>query len=279
MKPEHKQLPIVINNYNRLKSTQDMVKFLLLRGFENIIILDNNSNYPPLTIWYNSFYHSHYPVSDENTTFTVGAAPLNDKYAEVYNRYFKGNLAIRYVLYTGSVSMGRTQFISIVRLRENFGAHAVFDADIYKQLGDSFIYTDADLKLNDNMPEDFVQQMYDRMEEYNINKVGLALCIDDFQLEMYGNHAILHESQFWVERLQKDVYLAPVDTTFCLVKNCVGRELHAIRMAGNFTAKHLPWYVNFADMCDEDTYFARTASNDSNFGQHYRSWLQSQNNP
>ena len=44
---------VVINNRNRLTTTRNMVeKLLSLNPDEHIIIIDNESTYPPLLEWY-----------------------------------------------------------------------------------------------------------------------------------------------------------------------------------------------------------------------------------
>lgn len=45
-------IPILIINYNRLTDLQQLVSFLLERGHENIVIIDNQSSYPPLLKYY-----------------------------------------------------------------------------------------------------------------------------------------------------------------------------------------------------------------------------------
>lgn len=45
-------IPIVINNFNRLSTTKNLVEDLLCLEYTNIHILDNDSSYPPLLIWY-----------------------------------------------------------------------------------------------------------------------------------------------------------------------------------------------------------------------------------
>ena len=53
------------------------------------------------------------------------------------------------------------------------------------------------------------------------------------------------ESVFWTKRVEDDeyeLYEAGIDTTFALVnKKYPGGK--SIRVAGNFTARHIPWYV------------------------------------
>lgn len=49
-----KQVPIIINNYNRLESLLKLIQSLKVRGYNNIYIIDNNSTYPPLLEFYNN---------------------------------------------------------------------------------------------------------------------------------------------------------------------------------------------------------------------------------
>lgn len=49
-----KDIPIIINNYNRLEYLKRLIASLQSRGYNNIYILDNNSTYPPLLEFYKS---------------------------------------------------------------------------------------------------------------------------------------------------------------------------------------------------------------------------------
>lgn len=46
------EIPIIINNFNRLTFPLELIEFLENCGFTNIVILDNNSSYPPLLKFY-----------------------------------------------------------------------------------------------------------------------------------------------------------------------------------------------------------------------------------
>ena len=46
------KIPVVINNFNRLTYPLQLLEFLEHCGFTNIIVLDNNSTYPPLLEFY-----------------------------------------------------------------------------------------------------------------------------------------------------------------------------------------------------------------------------------
>lgn len=43
----YKNIPIIINNFNRLTCLQRLIASLEVRGYHNIYIIDNNSTYPP----------------------------------------------------------------------------------------------------------------------------------------------------------------------------------------------------------------------------------------
>ncbi len=47
-----RQIPIIINNYNRLSMLKRLIESLTDRGYHHIVILDNQSTYPPLLEWY-----------------------------------------------------------------------------------------------------------------------------------------------------------------------------------------------------------------------------------
>ena len=50
----YKQIPIIINNFNRLTTLKELIASLEARGLDNIYILDNDSTYPPLLEYYKS---------------------------------------------------------------------------------------------------------------------------------------------------------------------------------------------------------------------------------
>lgn len=224
-----KHTPILINNFNRLSSTRNMYEFLKNRGFTNVVILDNGSNYPPLLDWY---------------------ATLEERV--------------------------------VFRFNKNFGAHSLFTSGYLANMGsiEYLVYSDSDLEFNPLMPEDFLETMSSAMLKYNENKIGLALRIDDVPESCSRNcfsGSIDHEKQFWVDELEKDVYRAMVDTTFCLIRNPQKHDYAALRIAGNFTARHLPWYQDYATLNEEEIFFIETANSNSNFRNGYVAWKEASN--
>ena len=146
--------------------------------------------------------------------------------------------------------------IEIKLLDQNYG-HNVY-IKLNHLLPDIYILSDPDLQLNKNLPDNFVEILYNLSNKYKKYKVGFALDISDkehfLHCENYTmkNMSIYNwELQFWQNKIDNDeyeLYDAPIDTTFCLVNNkyFTGDHLYAaIRIAGNFTTKHLPWYKDY----------------------------------
>lgn len=129
-------------------------------------------------------------------------------------------------------------------------------ADIYHEMPAKYIVTDPDLQFNDNLPHNFIDIMSELSDKYQAGRLGLALDITDFNemfefLYTYDSDNKWHniyewEKRYWNNRIDDDqyeLYYAPIDTTFAILNKNFSFERH-IRIAGDFTAKHLPWYKN-----------------------------------
>jgi len=126
-------------------------------------------------------------------------------------------------------------------------------ANVYKDsLPSIFILSDPDLQLNPRMPENFSEILLSLSNKYQTYKVGLALDISEpeklLNCKKYenGNTIVEWESKFWEKPIADtyELYHAATDTTFCLINHAYP-ESRQIRIAGDFTAKHLPWYKDF----------------------------------
>jgi FkbM family methyltransferase len=124
------------------------------------------------------------------------------------------------------------------------------NVELYNSLPDKFIVTDPDLGFNENLPHNFIEQMISLSEKYNSHNIGFALDISDhdkmFPYYITDYTVEAWEKQFWEKRIHDDeyeLYAAVIDTTFGLISK-TNQHGPQIRIAGNFTAKHLPWYVN-----------------------------------
>jgi len=67
---DYKQIPIIINNFNRLDSMKKLIESLEHRGYSNIFIIDNLSTYPPLLDYYKTCRYTVFRL-DRNIGMTA----------------------------------------------------------------------------------------------------------------------------------------------------------------------------------------------------------------
>ena len=217
-------IPILIINYNQLFYLKQLVNFLLARNFSNVIIIDNNSSYPPLLNYY----------------------------SEIGNK------------------------ITIERMDKNYG-HMVFfeNKTLQHKYGKGyFVITDADILPNFELPIDFMSRMINILDNnyLRITKAALALRIDNIPDSYSLKEKVLSwEKKFWEIEVEPNVYSAQTDTTFALYKPFYPRwfnNLHflsAFRIAGNYTAKHGGWYIDFTNPTEEYLFYKATSTNSNSW--------------
>jgi hypothetical protein len=199
------EIPVVVICWNNYYFVKNFVH--QLKKYKNpIILIDNNSSYQPLL----------------------------DYYDEIKNE-LGGRIEVRL-------------------LEENYGSNVYLT--LKHTLPDIYILSDPDLELNQNMPENFAEILLNISNRFKSYKVGAALSMDDaddfIKCDNYsaGKSIYEWESQFWTNPISDDeyeLYSAQIDTTFCLVNNNYysGDAYTAIRISGNFKARHLPWYNDY----------------------------------
>lgn len=202
-------IPVIINNRNRYTTTKKLVDDLLALNEDEIIyILDNESTYPELMIFYTIKW-------------------TESKYRNVH-----------------------------VIPMPNHGHLALWASGLYKYLPKYFVYTDSDVELNPKMTKLWKSKMLDVMWDNNVDKVALALNIDDLPDHYaFKNQVIRNESRWWQNMVDENVYEADTDTTFALYKNTGDNMYKSLRMAGNFTARHVPWYHDLNNLDAEEKYY------------------------
>ena len=211
---------IFICSYNRLDPLQKLVNALTSRGYNNIVILDNRSTYQPLLDWYKTL----------------------------------------------------TESITVYTCAQNYGPEALDCVRNYEPefqdkfnhivLNEFHVYTDSDVVPIEDVPETFIDDMVELCIKYNIPKMGLSLKIDDlpdhFQLK---DKVINHEKSFFEREYIDDdkcrLYKAPVDTTFAVNAPGIpcGYNDFAYRAAGDYFARHMPWYYDTFNLSEEETYY------------------------
>jgi hypothetical protein len=217
--PLMKSTYIFICNFNRLNPTKKLVESLTSRGYNNIVILDNGSTYPPLLEWYSTL----------NTDM-------------VY--FCKHNY--------GPEALDRVRDLE-PEFQEKYN-HIV--------LNEYHVYTDGDVIPIDEVPENFIDDMIELAIKYSIPKLGLSLKIDDlpdhFELkERVYNHEKSFFEREYIDDEKCRLYKAPVDTTFAV--NSPGMQCgysdYAYRAAGNYFARHSPWYYDTNNLPDDEVYY------------------------
>jgi glycosyltransferase involved in cell wall biosynthesis len=220
-----RDVPVLIPVFNNPTYLRKMIGQLRGVGLPNIIVVDNGSEYPPFLEYLDS-------LEEE---------------------------------------------LTVVCLNENSGPRRLFrDAALYDHLPQYFCLTDPDLEFNAALPPDFLECLIDLTKKYHVGKAGFSLDISEpekmiatpFQIGAESYRIWEWEAQFWHARLEeKDdpAYRASIDTTFAVYNKdffSPGNFLDGIRVAGRYTARHLPWYADHR-IPSEEADFYRAASRHS----------------
>lgn len=205
---DYKDIPIVINNRNRLTFLIMQIEALQKRGYFNIYILDNASTYPPLLEFY------------------------------------------------------KTADCKVIHLGKNLGYDAFEQIPLYSELRKNyFVYTDSDVVPLNDCPEDFLNYFLKTLKKFSkIQKVGFSLKIDDLPDSFKEKQSVIAwESKFFQDKIDENLFLAPIDTTFALHRpyariSTKGR-FEMIRVGHPYTACHMPWYNDSENLSKEEKFY------------------------
>lgn len=203
-------MPIVINAFNRVSCLRALVEALRVRGYDNLYVIDNASDYPPLLDYY------------------------------------------------------RDARLSVFFLDKNVGCYSMWRTDIERQfLAGHYVYTDPDVVPVEDCPEDFMAHFLRVLHgRPTVGKVGFALKIDDLPAWLpYRDEIVSIERHFWANPLDANLYWAALDTCFALYGPGVrgGHWVPSIRTAGRYLARHVTWYLDPADLPDDEIHYRRTS--------------------
>jgi hypothetical protein len=147
----------------------------------------------------------------------------------------------------------------LIKLFQNFGHNVIYEKFIYNALPNVFAYTDPDISLNKKLKKDFLFFLKNLTEKYKVQKAGFAIDINSIKkIKLRIGHRNKYnkiiskyiyvkkfEKNYWKILLQKNpsIYKAKIDTTFAVYnKKYISKDkFNGIRVADNFTCKHLPW--------------------------------------
>jgi FkbM family methyltransferase len=217
------ELPVYIPSFNNPTYLRGMTDQLMSVGLGNIIVVDNGSEFPPQLELLRSL----------------------------------------------------EQRFKVIRLKENPGPRYFFrDAAFYHSLPQHFVIADPDLQFNPALPADFVQHLVDLTERHRMGKAGFATDISEpelmhqqrFQIGEGRYHIWEWEAQSWENPVAVEgedmIYIARIDTTFAIYNKAFfdpTNYLAAIRVAGRYTSRHLPWYRDQRLPPDEEAFYRATS--------------------
>jgi hypothetical protein len=161
--------------------------------------------------------------------------------------------------------------IEIRMLKKNYGSTVYLE--LKHTLPRVYILTDPDLELNKKMPENFAEILYEISEKYKVYKIGpyLEKIKKEDLLECSSYDFEWDKLVYPIKNEQYELYYDKFQygaTTFSLV-NTKYHKAHknpkrsAIRIAGNFTMKHLPWYKDFLNKIPKDELYAYVKNSSS----------------
>jgi len=145
--------------------------------------------------------------------------------------------------------------ITIHRNKTNLGPWSFFYSGISGTVKDThYVYSDADLELNPDMPYNWQEIMMEYLNKYK-RKPSLALRISDIPEGDLRNQILNHQNICWDKTDEPDVYLAVTDMTFTLDAKVNGYRYPSVRLAGNFECRHIPWYLDMDNLPEEEKYY------------------------
>ncbi|RZL31945.1 MAG: glycosyltransferase family 2 protein [Pedobacter sp.] len=166
----------------------------------------------------------------------------------------------------------RTIDYDVIYLKKNIGHLALQNYPLlYRKIRlDYFVYTDSDLEIIDECPDDFIKHFLKILNNNQIrNKVGFSLKIDDLpNCYSFKEQVINWERQFYKQKT-KEGYSAKIDTTFALHKpfTLIGEinSIDCIRTDFPYLMKHLPWYEDSINSSAEELFYKSTANSSASW--------------
>ena len=152
----------------------------------------------------------------------------------------------------------------MITFRNNEGHLALWSTGLYKELGEYFIYTDADIILPQNLPLDWKEIMFNTMMKYpEFKKIALGLRIDDLPENYLFKYQVKrNEGRWWLEEVEPNLYKADTDTTFALMKNFGDNCYPSLRICReDLICRHHGWYLSLDNLDEEEKYYLEHLEN------------------
>ncbi len=160
----------------------------------------------------------------------------------------------------------------VFMLDKNIGYKALWRTPIYKQFqGNLFVYTDSDVVPCEECKDDFMDLFRSIMKRHPFaTKVGFGLRIDDLPDHFSQKQSVIEwEKRHWEIESERDLFRAPIDTTFALYRPYTRAYsnwyIESYRTGGSYVARHIPWYTNSANPSQEELYYIKSCIRSSHW--------------
>ena len=162
-------------------------------------------------------------------------------------------------------------------LDKNWGPYVVWKSHLFDDviLNQYYVVTDPDIIPIENCPSDYLECFYEILQEFpSKTKVGFSLKLDDIPDEYQYKYDIWRFESFYWEKIIKTkkciAYDAPLDTTFALYRpvpilSIDGIFMNAIRVGGNYQARHLGWYITELSLEKYGEYYLKSTNGSTSF--------------
>ena len=155
--------------------------------------------------------------------------------------------------------------VNVIYLKKNLGYKALWRSGVLNVLNiqTPYVYTDPDIVPVEECPQDVLKKMLMLLHQYPyIKKVGFGLKTDDITY-VGREDALAREREYMRTKVGKDLFFGSIDTTFALYRNYRHYNAYtSLRLMGNCMAKHLPWYLDYKNLSEEEAYYAQHATAD-----------------
>ena len=91
---DYKNIPIIINNFNRLGYLKKLINSLESRGYSNIYIIDNRSTYPPLLEYYNNCPYTVFRLNKNAGHKSIWETSIYEMFKHSYYVYTDSDMEI-----------------------------------------------------------------------------------------------------------------------------------------------------------------------------------------
>ena len=145
--------------------------------------------------------------------------------------------------------------VNIIRQETNLGCWTFFYSGHSSRCEEEFyVYSDADLELNPNMPYNWQEILMDYHKRWN-RKASLVLRLDDVPEGEMKKNIVHHQAVCWNPTEEENVWHGVTDMTFSFDAKSAGYRYDSVRIGGDFACRHIPWYIDFNNISEEEKYY------------------------